>query len=115
MLGYYLKFNSVSFPNPVSCSMDSSTIENVNQSEAGTDLVCVVRASKKKWSMKFNLTSMKRDALRAVCLEESVIMNYMGNNYTVRVRDLKENLVENSEWVARSNGLYECSVTITEF
>lgn len=115
MLGNYLKFNSVDFPNPSSCSMTSSTIENVAQSEAGTDLVCVVRSSKKKWSMSFDLTSGKRDTLKALCQEESTQMYYMGTTYTVRVRDFKEQLAKDSEYVSRSEGLFKCSVSITEF
>ena len=55
MLGKYLKFNGVDFPNPITPTKTSQTIENVSQSEAGTDLVVVVRASKKTWNFTFNL------------------------------------------------------------
>ena len=115
MLGYYLKFNGVSFPNPTSATETTKTLENVSNSEAGTDLVCVIRPAKRSWSFSFNLSSMKRDVLKAICQQESTTMNYMGTNYTVRVRDLKAKLVQNSEWVTLSEGLYECSVNVTEF
>ena len=115
MLGNYLKFNSNLFPNPVSASENSKTIENVSQSESGTDLVCVVRASKMNWSFTFNLSKGKRDILKALCEEESTQMNYMGKNYIVRLRDFKDSLVEGSEWLSAVNGLYECSVSVTEF
>ena len=115
MLGYYLKFNGESFPNPKTPSRSQKTIENVSQSEAGTDLVCVVRAAKNSWSFTFDLSSMKRDILKTICQQEQTTMTYMGNTYTVRVRDFQEKLVENSEWVARSEGLYTCSVKVTEF
>lgn len=115
MLGNYLKFNNVEFPNPITPSMNSKTLENVSQSEAGTDLVCVIRPSKKSWSFSFNLSSLKRDVLKALCQQESVTMNYMGTDYTVRVRDYSERLVENSEWVSTSEGLYQVSVKVTEF
>lgn len=115
MLGYYLKFNGVSFPNPTSATETTKTLENVSNSEAGTDLVCVVRAAKRSWVFSFNLSSMKRDVLKAICQEESTTMNYMGTNYTVRVRDLKAKLVANSEWTPLTEGLYECSVNVTEF
>lgn len=115
MLGNYLKFNTVQFPNPTNCTMTSSTIENVSQSEAGTDLVCVVRSSKKKWSMSFNLTSGKRDTLKSLAQAESTQMYYMGTSYNVRIRDFKEKLAKDSECVSRSEGLFECSVSITEF
>ena len=63
MLGNYLKFNNETFPNPTSPSMASKTLENVSQSEAGTDLVCIVRPSKKSWTFKFTLTSGKAEIL----------------------------------------------------
>ena len=117
MLGYYLKFNGVDFPNPITPTMTSKTLENVATSEAGTDLVTIVRSSKKSWSFSFQLTSGKRDTLKGLCTQESVTMNYMGTSYTVRVRDYQEKLVENSEWISstRTEGLYEVSVKVTEF
>lgn len=115
MLGHYLKFNNVEFPNPITPTKSSKTLENVNVSEAGTDLVCIVRPSKKSWSFKFNLSSGKRDILESLCQDESTQMYYMGSTYTVRVRDFSERLVQNSEWVTTSEGLYEVTVKVTEF
>lgn len=115
MLGYYLKFDGVDFPNPVSSTRTSKTLENVATSEAGTDLVTIIRTSKNGWSFSFNLTSGKRDVLKTLCTKESVTMKYMGTDYTVRVRDFQEKLIANSEWVDRSEGLYECSVKVTEY
>jgi hypothetical protein len=114
-IGNYLKFNNTIFPNPVSATMTSKTLENVTVSEAGSDLVVMVRPSKKAWSLSFNLTSRTKDILKALCLEESVSMEYMGTNYTVRVRDYNESLVQNSEWIERTDGLFECSVKVTEY
>lgn len=114
-IGYYLKFNNTIFPNPVSASMTSKTLENVTTSESGSDLVVMIRPSKKSWSLSFNLTSKTKDILKALCLEESVTMSYMGTNYTVRVRDYQEKLVKDSEWIDRTDGLFECSVKITEY
>lgn len=115
MLGDYLKFNNETFPRPNTPTMSSKTLENVTQSEAGTDLVVIVRPSKKSWSFKFNLSSRKRDVLKALCEDESTSMEYMGKTYTVRVRNYQEKLVENSEWVTTSEGLFEVSVTVTEY
>lgn len=115
MLSYYLKFNGSDFPNPTSVTMTSDTIENVNQSEAGTDLVTMVRASKLSWSMSFNLSSKTKDVLKALCREETVSMLYMGTTYTVRIRDYNEQLVANSEWATNTDGLYVCSVKVMEF
>lgn len=115
MLGSYLKFNNETFPNPITPTMTSQVLENVNRSEAGTDLVVVVRPSKKSWNFTFNLTSRTRDILKGLSEAESTTMLYMGSSYTVRIRDYQERLVENSEWVRRSEGLFEVSVKVTEF
>ena len=115
MLGYYLKFNNVAFPNPEPPTMNISAIENVNQSEAGTDLVVVVRAAKREWSFNFNLSYLMKERLKLLCQQESVEMEYMGNTYQVRLRDFSESLVEGSEWLRNLDGLYTCSVKVTEF
>lgn len=115
MLGEYLKFNDVIFPNPITPTMTSKTLENVATSEAGTDLVCVVRPSKKSWSFSFNLSPGKRDILKGLCEDESTQMFYMGSTYKVRIRDFSEKLVEGSEWLSSVEGLFTCSVKVTEF
>lgn len=115
MLGYYLKFNNASFPNPVSVTMNSKTLENVSQSESGTDLVCVVRPAKKSWLFSFNLTSRTKEILKGLCADEQTSMYYMGDTYTVRLRDFQEKLVQDSEWVDTSEGLYQVTVKATEF
>lgn len=115
MLGDYLKFNNEVFPNPITPTKSSKTLENVSQSEAGTDLVVVIRPSKKTWSFKFNLSPGKKAILESLCEDESTTMVYMGNTYTVRVRDYQEQLVEGSEWLSTVEGLYECSVKVMEF
>lgn len=115
MLGNYLLFNDTVFPNPVTPTMTMKAIEKVTQSEAGTDLVIVTRAAKRTWKFNFNLSYAKKEVLKELCKEEKVTMTYMGIQYTVRVRDFNEKLVEGSEWVSNINGLYECSVAVTEY
>jgi len=115
MLGNYLKFNDTVFPNPLTPTRSSKTIENVTQSEAGTDLVVVVRTGKNSWSFSFNLSPGKKAILEALTHDESTQMFYQGNTYKVRVRDFQEKLVEGSEWLSSVNGLFECSVKVTEF
>lgn len=115
MLGYYLYFDGEQFPNPTTPTMSSQAIENVSQSEAGTDLVVMVRPSKKSWNMNFNLSSRRKDILKALTLKESVTMVYMGTTYTVRIRDYQEQLIQYSEWAANTDGLFTVSVKVMEF
>lgn len=117
MLGNYLTFDGKRFPNPLPSSTHSiDPVENVSQSEAGTDLVVFTRAAKNSWSMNFNLTFHSKEVLRALCAKAKVTMTYMGSTYTVRVRSFSERLVDGSEWSAAApNGLYEVSVKVTEY
>lgn len=115
MLGNYLQFDSKQFPNPVKAQRQSKTLENVMTSEAGTDLVTIVRASKNYWSFSFNLTPYTKETLMGLCEAESTYMTYMGVEYKVRVRNYKEELVEGSEWSSAVDGLFTCSVDVTEF
>lgn len=115
MLGDYLLFNNEVFPNPLTPTITSNTIENVSQSEAGTDLVVVVRPSKHKWSFVFNLSPEKKEILRGLCEDESTTMIYQGETFEVRLRDFSAKLVEGSEWLSSVEGLFECSVNVTEF
>jgi len=115
MLGNYLKFNDNTFPNPIQAKENSKTLENVSNSEAGTDLVVVIRNSKKTWDFSFDLSKGKRDVLENICKEEATTMSYKGQSYTVRVRDFSSQLVEGSEWLLSADGLYKCSVKVTEY
>lgn len=116
MLGNYLKFNNKAFPNPLPSSIHKAPpVENVSESEAGTDLVVVVRAAKNNWSFVWNLSYQTKETLKGLCLEEKVTMVYMGTSYTVRLRDYTEKLVEGSEWLSSTDGLYEVSVTVLEY
>lgn len=115
MLGNYLKFNDIEFPNPQPPTMNINAIENVQQSEAGTDLVVVVRAAKREWTFNFNLSYLMKERLKLLCQQESVTMEYMNVTYHVRLREFSESLVEGSEWMSNQLGLYTCSVKVTEF
>jgi hypothetical protein len=115
MLGNYLTFDGKQFPNPQPPTMDIATVENVTTSEAGNDLVVVIRPAKRSWSFTFNLSPLKKEVLKALCQKESVQMTYMGAPYRVRIRDYSEQLVEGSEWLRNVDGLYTCTVKVMEF
>lgn len=116
MLGYYLSFDGSQFPNPLPSSRRrSEVVETVNRSEAGTDLVVMTRSAKRTWNFDFALSNHYRRILENLSKEEQVTMTYMGYTYIVRVRDYSEQLIEGSEWSSESNGLYNCSVTVTEY
>ena len=116
MLGRFLKINSETIPNPKPDGFNetSQTIEQVNQSEAGTDLVSVTRSSKLVLSMTFDLTSSWKGKLDAYSRLLSVTLNYNGVDYVGRFRSGGAQLVGNSAHTEGTDGLWTCSYTFTE-
>jgi hypothetical protein len=115
MLGKYLSFNDVTFPNPIGPSQTSNPVETVVVSEAGTDLVVMSRASKSAWNFSFELSAAKKNELKAISRQAKTKMVYQGVTYFVRVRNFQEKLVEGSEWLKNIDGLFQVSVTVTEY
>lgn len=116
MLGKgYLKFNNVVIPNPVDFSESYDNIENTNQSEEGTDLVTIVRLQKLSLSCKFNCSSYWKGQLLSLASLSDATLVYHGTTYTnVRFRITGCDLVEDSEMVGNTDGLWEVSGVFTE-
>lgn len=114
MLGKYITIDSTQIPNPVSFSSDDETVENVFQTEAGTDVSAVVRFGKVKASATFQVSSFWRDKLRAFSQTTSKSVTIDGVTKTMRIRNFRADLVENSENVANTDGLWKVSLDFIE-
>lgn len=117
MLGHgFLKINNTVIPNPKPDGFNESSqvIEQVNQSEAGTDLVSVTRTSKLVLNMTFDLSSRWKDTLDGFARLMSVTLNYRGVDYVGRFRPGNNALVGNSALTPNSDGLWTCSYTFTQ-
>ena len=118
---YPVKFNDEAIFPPDSWSEDSEVIENVNQTEAGTDQVSVTRYDKltitaafkcsSRWAKKFKEYS-KEDSL-TVSLYDFIEEGYVARE--MRIRDFKASLVENSRRTPGTNGLWDVSFQLIEF
>ena len=114
MLGKYIVINSETLPNPTSFSASEETIENVYQSEAGTDLAQVVRFGKVTASATFQVTSFWRDKLKGYSQTATESVTIDGTTMTMRIRNFSQKLVPNSENVEGTDGLWTVSIDFIE-
>ncbi len=114
MLGKYIVVNSVTLPNPKSFSLSEETVENVYESEAGTDLAQVVRLGKVSAKATFQVTSLWRDRLKTMTQTATQPVTIDGQSMTMRLRDYSAKLVENSENIEGTDGLWTVSINFIE-
>lgn len=117
---YPIYFNDTVIPFPISHNASYDVVENINTSEAGTDLVDMVRNDKLSLSMSFKMTSENVRMIRAFSRMRTFtlkIYDTLEDDYverTVRMRNYKENLIPKSERISISNGLWEISFDLLE-
>ena len=115
MLGKnYITINSEAIPNPTSFDIEEETIENVFQSEAGTDLSTVVRTGKVSAKGTFQVSSRWKDKLKTFSRTASATVVISGTTYTMRIRNYKAKLLEHSENVEGTVGLWTVSLDFIE-
>lgn len=105
--------NNTALPIPASWAETYETIENVNQSEAGTDLCSLIRANKLSVTITSNLTELQKTALLSYSAAGTVSVKINGVTKTMRLRNVTADRVRFSERLATGE-LWECSYTITE-
>ena len=111
MLGKgFLSINGTAIPNPVDFDIDFEAIENVLTSEAGTDLVNVVRLNKRTFSGTWNLSSNWLGQFQSFANSRLVTLTYLGVDYSCRARGFSAKLVENSARTHGTDGLWEVSL-----
>lgn len=83
MLGKdFIKINNVRIPTPASFSTSFDNIEEVNQSEAGTDRTIVTRLQKIEYSLTFQVTEFWKNKLLDFGKENTVNLK-VGNETTL--------------------------------
>lgn len=116
MLGRnYLTIDGVELPTPVSFEDNSLLHEEVNQSEAATDIVAVIRQKQVVFDFTFQLSSTWRDTLDTLCQKTSVNLVYKGTTYAGRLRRSGTwTLAERSERTPNTDGLWTCPCVFTQ-
>lgn len=91
------RINNTVLPIPAAWSESYETIENVNQSEAGTDLTSLIRANKLSVSISSNLTETQKAALLEYATEPTVTVTIGAASKTMRLRNVTASRVRWSE------------------
>lgn len=116
-----IKFNNTAIYFPSTFTVSRRVIENVTQTEAGTDVIELTRKNKVTVDFDTNTTSDW-----VATFEEFADMNYFtlafwndGDNayeeHTVRLRSFQKSLIKKSWDVSGFNGLWKVSFTLEEF
>lgn len=118
---YPVYFNERKIPTPEKWDEDYQVVENTNQTEAGTDQVVVIRYDKLMVSASFSCSSnwaaifsgyRSRDSI-SVKMYDLKTQGYL--IHKMRMRNFKSSLVESSQRVIGTNGLYAISFDLEEF
>ena len=116
-----IKFNNTTIPFPKVWNEEHSTVENVYQTEAGTDQVSVTRYDKLTVSVETTcLASVTRIVTPFAKQDSFTLTKYSpetGQNETrtVRMRDLRCELQEKTSDLAVTDGIWRMSYTLEEF
>lgn len=118
---YPVLINGVALMESNSWEEESNTIENTYETEAGTDQVSVTRYDKLTVSANFRCHSdwlrqfkqwSKADTL-TVQMYDAIANGYVSR--TMRMRNFKQKLVEYSEKVHDTNGVWNVTFSLEEF
>lgn len=98
MLGRnFIKINSTTIPTPATYTGSPTNIEDVNESEAGTERVVVTRLLKRGYSFTFQVSEFWRQQLLTYGAMNSVSLQIgLENAMTGRFRIVGDDLVKNS-------------------
>lgn len=114
-------FNGNAIPFPNSYDISNSVIENVNTSEAGTDIIQIKRMAKMTLSLSFRLMDSYLAFFEGYAYSNSTITVSIYDattkayiTKTMRMRDFSYKLVEKSELVNDINGMYDISFSLVE-
>lgn len=118
---YPILFGGEEIIRPSSWAESYSVVENVNETEAGTDQVVVVRHDKLAVSASFKCTSLWAGKLKRYSLADSVQVGLYDLGHDgyrarrMRIRNFKASPAGRSHLNSGTNGLWEVSFDLEEF
>lgn len=113
MLGKYIKFDGVQFPNPVSGTFAPQLVpqENVYLTESGKQASNIVRLNRYCFDAQFNCTSSQVAKLEVLFKKAQCVCEIDGQEYTGRLRGAGSyTMVNNSELTEGTQGLWTVPV-----
>lgn len=119
---YPTKINNITIPVPIAWNEISEVIENAMTTEAGTDVIDVMRVDKLTVNASFNVSSAwlstfkdwsKSTSALTVQIYDAVSGAYVSRN--MRIRNFNYSLVKNSDRTSGTIGLWELTFDLIEF
>ena len=117
-----IQINSTSLPVPTSWSENPEVVENVNTTEAGTDVVDVLRVDKLTVTASFDVSSVWLMTFKGWANATSAltvkIYDPATNAYVtryMRMRNFSHSLVPNSDRTSGTYGLWNLTFDLIEF
>lgn len=117
-----VKINNTPIPVPIEWSENSSVVENAMTTEAGTDVVDVLRVDKLTVTASFDVSSAWLATFKGWANSTSAltvdIYDPVTNAYkqrSMRIRNFISNLVQNSDNTSGTIGLYNLTFDLIEF
>ena len=117
-----IEINSTKIPVPISWNETAEVVENVNTTEAGTDVIDVLRVDKLSVNASFNVSSTWLATFKGWANSTSAltvkIYDSATNAYVtryMRIRNFAYSLVENSDRTAGTYGLWSLTFDLIEF
>ena len=118
---YPIKINGYQLPAPVQWDVSYATVETVNETEAGTDQVVLIRNNKINVMAGFQCSSYMMSMFKFWKDQRSVTLNMYEpsdnamKDYIVRIREFNASLVPQSDKKAGTAGLWNVTFTIIQF
>lgn len=119
---YPVKINNTAIPVPIEWSENSEVVENAMTTEAGTDVVDVLRVDKLTVTASFDVSSSWLATFKGWANSTSAltvdIYDPVTNTYkqrSMRIRNFISNLVQNSDNTSGTIGLYNLAFDLIEF
>jgi hypothetical protein len=119
---YPTKINNITIPVPIAWNEISEVVENAMTTEAGTDVIDVMRVDKLTVNASFNVSSAwlstfkdwsKSTSALTVQIYDAVSGAYVSRN--MRIRNFNYSLVQNSDRTSGTIGLWELTFDLIEF
>ena len=115
MLGRdYIEINGVGY-TPSQFSYELQAIEDVSESEAGTELIDVTRLDKHVFHASWEgIDATLLGQLEEICKARTVSLTYKGDTYLCRARGINPQLINRAWKYRHSDGLWNVSVNFTQ-
>lgn len=114
-----ITLNGEKIPFPQKLSEKYDVIENVYQTEAGTDSVDVTRVEKLTLTLSFQLSSAWAQKMRVLSKTQNItaVIDEAGEvkTRTMRIRNYQSDLAENSRLTPGTAGLWDVSFDLIEY